>query len=68
MTDRISDEQVQELTNTIADKCEEMGLEPEQIVDGIARSLIAAAHTFDFSELNVGIDNVGQCDVKLKET
>lgn len=65
MTDRITNEQVQELTNHIADKCQDMGLEPEQIVDGIARALIAAANTFDFADLNVGIDNVGACTVKL---
>ncbi|WP_210560147.1 hypothetical protein [Psychrosphaera aestuarii] len=65
MTDRITDKQVQELTNHIADKCEAMGLEPEQIVDGIARALIAAADTFDFADLNVGIDNIGTCKVEL---
>lgn len=67
MTDRITDEQVQELTNHIADKCETMGLEPEQIVDGIARALIAAANTFDYTDLNIVIDNVGTCKVELKD-
>ena len=66
MADRITNEQVQELTNYIADKCQEMALEPEQIVDGIARSLIAAANTFDFADLTVGIDNIGQCSVTLE--
>lgn len=65
MTQRISNQQVQELTDHIADKCQSMNLEPEQIVDGIARALIAAADTFDFADLKVAIDDVGQCDVKL---
>ena len=51
----------------IADKCEEMGLEPEQIVDGIARALISASHTFDFADIEIGIDDVGSCTVKLAE-
>lgn len=65
--DRITNEQVQELTNLIADKCEEMDLEPEQIVDGIARALIAAADTFAFSDLTVRIDDVGVCKVNLPD-
>ncbi len=61
----ISEEQLQELTNTIADKCEEMGLEPEQVLDGIARSLIAAAITFGTQNLKVEIEYHGSCVVEL---
>ncbi len=67
MSDRITDEQVQELTNYIAEKCQEMDLEAEQIVDGMARSLLAAATTFGFNDLSVSIENVGVCSVKLKD-
>ncbi len=66
MSDRITDEQVQELTNYIAEKCQEMDLEAEQIVDGMARSMLAAAATFGFSDLSVSIENVGTCTVKLE--
>jgi len=61
----ISEEQLQELTNTIADKCEEMGLEPEYVLDGIARSLIAAAITFGTQNLKVDIECHGSCVVDL---
>ncbi len=61
----ISEDQLQELTNAIADKCEAMELEPEQILDGIARSLIAAVTTFGTQSLRVDIDHHGSCVVNL---
>ena len=61
----ISEDQLQELTDTIADKCEAMGLEPEQILDGIARSLIAAATTFGTQSFQVNIERHGACTVNL---
>ena len=67
MSDRISDEQVQELTNYIAQKCQDMELDEQQIVDGMARAMIAAAATFGFEDLSVSIDNVGNCSVKLEQ-
>ena len=61
----ISEGQLQELTDTIADKCEAMGLEPEQILDGIARSLIAAATTFGAQNFQLNIEGHGTCKVSL---
>jgi len=59
----ISDEQLQELANAIADQCEKMKLEPEQTLDGIARSLIAAAMTFGTRDFKVNIEDHGTCVV-----
>ena len=59
----ISDKQLQELTDIIADQCEEMGLEPEQILDGIARSLIAAAVTFGTRDFKINVEDHGTCAV-----
>lgn len=66
MNSQITDVQVQELTDHIADKCEQMGLTPEQILDGIARSLISAATVFGTEHLVVTIDNIGCCQVNLE--
>jgi hypothetical protein len=63
----ISEEQLQELTDLIADKCEAMELEPEQILDGIARSLIAAATTFGTQSFQVDVECHGSCMIKLIE-
>ena len=61
----INEEQLQELTDLIADKCEAMKLEPEQILDGIARSLIAAATTFGTQSFQVDVESHGTCTVNL---
>lgn len=61
----INEEQLQELTDLIADKCEVLKLEPEQILDGIARSLIAAATTFGTQCFQVDVENHGTCTVNL---
>ncbi|OUS26962.1 hypothetical protein A9Q99_17270 [Gammaproteobacteria bacterium 45_16_T64] len=59
----ISEEQLQELANAIADQCDDMELEPEQVLDGIARSLIAAATTFGAKNFRVNVENHGTCVV-----
>ncbi len=57
----ITDKQLQELANAIADQCENMGLNPEQTLDGIARSLIAAAMTFGTKDFKVNVEDHGAC-------
>lgn len=61
----LNNQQVQELTDCIADKCEELEFTPEEILDAIARSLIAASHTFEVRDVTVSIDGVGVCSVTL---
>ena len=67
MTEQISNEQVQELTDAIADKCQEMGLEPEQILEGIGRAIISAATVFGMQEVEIEVDGVGSCQVTTQE-
>ena len=67
MSKQITDEQSQELMDGIAQLCGEMELEPEQILDGIARSLMGACSALGTSNLTVSVDNFGQCEVKLLE-
>jgi len=61
----ISNEQSQELLDTIINQCEEMKLEPTQILDGISRSLLGALMAFGTKDLNVNIENVGTVQVSI---
>lgn len=65
MSEQISDEQAQELMDTIAEKCDELALEPQQILDGIARALLGATAAFGTRQLSLSIAGVGQCDVTM---
>ncbi|MGB0833877.1 MAG: hypothetical protein ACPG8A_05690 [Psychrobium sp.] len=67
MSNQLTDEQSQELMDAIANICGEMELEPEQILDGIARSLMGACSALGTTNLTVSVDNFGQCEVKLLE-
>ena len=61
----ISNEQAQELMDAIINQCEEMKLEPTQILDGISRSLLGALMAFGTKDLNVEIENVGSVTVTV---
>ncbi|MCG8667844.1 MAG: hypothetical protein MI867_00395 [Pseudomonadales bacterium] len=63
----ISEEQLQELADAIADKCDDMGLDHEQILDGIASTLLAAAATFGVPKFNKTLESHGVCVVTLSE-
>ena len=60
----ITDEQIQELSDAIADKCEAMNLEPTQILDGLSRTLLSAAMVFDTRDFSISIEKVGTVEVK----
>jgi len=64
-TERITDEQCQELMDGIANICDQMELEPEQILDGIARSLLGATAALGTNKLSVSVENFGTCDVVI---
>ena len=61
----ISDIQSQELMDVISSKCDELDLSPEQILDGIARSLLGASVAFGTKDLKVAIENVGMVQVSV---
>ena len=61
----ISNEQAQKLMDAIINQCEEMKLEPTQILDGISRSLLGALMAFGTKDLNVEIENVGSVIVTV---
>lgn len=67
MNNQLTDEQSQELMDSIATICGEMELEPEQILDGIARSLMGACSALGTANLTVTVDGFGQCEVSLLE-
>lgn len=62
---KLSDEQSQELMDAIINQCEGMGLEPTQILDGIARSLLGAVMAFGTKDLSVDIENAGTVHVSV---
>lgn len=64
----LSDEQAQELMDSIILKCEEMDLTSEQILDGLGRVLMSAADAFEKSDVTVNIAGFGVCNVKLEGT
>lgn len=65
--EQISDEQCQELMDGIANLCGEMELEPEQILDGIARSLLGACSALGTANLTVSVDGFGKCEVAIAD-
>ena len=64
-TERISDDQCLELMDGIADLCDQMDLAPEQILDGIARSLLGATSALGTNELSVSVEGFGSCNVTI---
>lgn len=62
---KISEVQSQKLLDGIVDVCEELELEPTQILDGLSRSLLSAANAFGTKELNVNIESVGEVKMTL---
>ena len=65
MSADLSDEQAQLLMDRIVAICEEMALEPEQILDGLARVLMSATNAFEKLDVTVKIEGFGECNVKL---
>lgn len=65
--EQITDQQCQELMDGIANLCSEMELEPEQILDGIARSLLGACSALGTTNLTVSVDDFGKCEVSIAE-
>lgn len=65
MAKEISNEQSQELMDSIIHQCEEMGLESTQILDGIARSLLGVVMAFGAKDLSVVIENAGRVEVSI---
>lgn len=62
---KISEVQSQKLLDGIVEVCEELELEPTQILDGLSRSLLSAANAFGTKELNVNIEGVGEVKMTL---
>jgi len=65
VSEQLSDEQAQVLMDSIIQQCEEMDLLPEQILDGLGRSLMSAANAFDKKQVTVTIADFGTCKVVL---
>lgn len=63
----ISDVQSQELMDVISSKCDELDLSPEQVLDGIARSLLGASVAFGTKDLKVAIENIGMVQVSVED-
>ncbi|WP_100916000.1 hypothetical protein [Pseudoalteromonas spongiae] len=61
----ISEVQSQQLLDGIVEVCDELGLEPTQILDGLSRSLLSAANAFGTKELTVSIEGVGEVKMTL---
>jgi len=54
--------------DVISSKCEELNLNPEQILDGIARSLLGASVAFGTKDLKMDIENVGTVQVSVVDS
>ncbi len=67
MQTEITEQQAQALMDVISAKCDELDLEPEQVLDGISRTLLAAAQAFGTKELSVKIAGTGSCEVRLED-
>ena len=67
MNNNISEEQAQQLLDGIVQICEDLSLESTQILDGLSRSLLSAAHAFGTKDLNVKIDNIGEVTLKHQD-
>ena len=65
MSEQLSDEQAKELMDSIIERCEIMDLHPDQILDGLGRSLMSAANAFDKKHVTVTIPGFGTCNVQL---
>ena len=63
----ISDVQSQEFMDVISSKCDELDLSPEQVLDGIARSLLGASVAFGTKDLKVAIENIGMVQVSVED-
>jgi hypothetical protein len=62
---QISNEQAQKLMDAIINQCEEMKLEPTQVLDGISRSLLGTLMAFGTKDLNVDIENIGTVQASI---
>lgn len=62
----LTDEQSQELMDTIIEKCESMELSPEEIIDGLGRALMSATMAFEKQSASITVEGVGYCDVILQ--
>ena len=49
--------------DVISDKCEQMELEPKQVLDGIARTLLSVVIAYVAKSLTVNIENIGAVNV-----
>ena len=67
MINRISEKDAQELSSLIAEKCLELNLEPEQILDGLARVLLGATNDLNVEGFDLNIEGFGRCTVNLEE-
>ena len=65
MNNRISDEDAQALSSFIAEKCMEMELEPDQILDGLSRVLLGATNDLNVGGFELNIEGFGRCIVEL---
>ncbi|KXF82819.1 hypothetical protein [Enterovibrio coralii] len=65
MGERISEQQAQMLSDFIADKCVEMDLGPEQILDGLSRVLLGATNDLGVGGFELDIEGFGRCSVEL---
>lgn len=66
MTNRITQEQAQELSSLIAEKCLMMELEPEQILEGLAQVLLSATKDLSVGGFDLNIEGIGRCSVELE--
>jgi len=65
MPEEISPEQLQQMLDAICKVSEDMGLDEEQILDAIGRSLLAVSSGLGKRSVKVNIDGFGSCDVKI---
>ena len=65
MNNRISEEDAQILSSFIAEKCMEMNLEPEQILDGLTQILLSATNDLNVGGFELNIEGFGRCIVEL---
>lgn len=61
----LTDEQSQELMDSIIEKCQQMDLSVEEIIDGLGRAIISATEANGTSGALIKIENYGTCEVKL---
>mgnify|MGYP000013950383 CR=1 FL=1 len=64
---RLTNEQAEQLSNAIAQVCEDLALAPEQILDGISRTLLSASATFEVPAFTLNIEGVGRCSVEMSD-